>query len=313
MWPFVRPEVQKTFIPPVSYEILKQNVPEPCMIYEIPYTSHELPKRIALPDAIDSNVYHLFLYMLARFYFFDNGGEIIYYYPKKTNNYLCESALAHLPKRFIRETEKLEGFEYIDMPAFGWRVHTIDEKWIYTYARDLYKEIWESTPQQKGKYTFLSRNRYNAPIRRLLNEGELLKPLKELGFSVYCMENLTFVEQIRLVRSSEFITGVHGAALGWTLFCHPRTLVCEVARPNKTRLYEDMGVHCDLRYCKFTSVGDPDLEKYPYCNDWKKGTRPLRERIDVGEDDLWERIDDDLVIDVGAYIAVLRHLIQTDL
>jgi hypothetical protein len=44
---------------------------------------------------METNAYHLFFYMIARFYYHDDlSGDVIYYFPNKRNNYLPEQALA---------------------------------------------------------------------------------------------------------------------------------------------------------------------------------------------------------------------------
>ena len=267
LWPFVREEITKLYITPERYEDILVNKKIKYALHTIFWTSEILPKRIELGDAHECNPYHLFFYMIARFYYFDNGGEIVYYYPNKYNNYLPEKALACLPPRFKRESEKTPGYEYFEMPACKWYPTTIDEPWMYAYVRDLYKEIWESTPQIKGKYTYISRNPREVKGRRIYNEDELIQPLKQNGFSVYTLDHMTFEDQIRLFRSSEIITGMHGAGMTWLIFCVPQTLFLEIAIPGGLSAhkehFEHICISCGLKYYRFTQSIAPDKEKYP--------------------------------------------------
>jgi len=267
LWPFIREEITKLYINPERYEDILVNKKIKYALHTIFWTSETLPKRIELGDAHESNPYHLFFYMIARFYYFDNGGDIVYYYPNKYNNYLPERAFASLPPRFKREKQKTEGYEYFEMPACKWHATVIDEPWMYSYVRDLYKHIWESTPQIKGKYTYISRNPREVKGRRIYNEEELIQPLKEKGFSVYTLEHMTFEDQICLFRSSEIITGMHGAGMTWLIFCCPKTLFLEIAIPGGLSAhkehYEHISVSCDLEYYRYLNTIPCDIEKFP--------------------------------------------------
>jgi len=271
-WPFVRSEVHKQYLTPEQYEeiVVKQKIKY--ALHTIFWSSLTLPKRIELGDAHETNIYHLFFYMLARFYYFDDGtSEIKYYYPNKYNNYISEQAFACLPSRFKREFTKSPEYEYLEMPACCWYATLINESWIYQYVRDLYKHIWESVPQTKGKYTYISRNARQVKGRRILNEDELVEPLKREGFSTYTLEHMSFEDQIRLFRSSEIITGSHGAGLTWLIFCFPQTLFLEIGLPggetNHREHYEHIAASCNLLYYRYPCAEIPEKEKYPDAQD----------------------------------------------
>lgn len=291
LWPYVHPDIPRTFVEPHILEyILKTRMSYGCFHHEIAYTSHTLPKRILLGNACDTNAYHVFFFMIARFYYFDNQkDEIVYYYNNPQTPYLIEQALQHLPKRFRRETEKQEGYEYIEMPGLAWLSDGILEPWIYEYVKELYKEIWSSVKQEKGKYTYISRNKRDISNRCCLNEDELVPLLKEAGFSCYTLNTLTFVDQIKLFRSSEVITGVHGAGLAWLLFCEPGTSVVEIQHPSwgsERGFYVDMGRRCNLHYHLFTNAREPTKEECETYN----GT--------------------DVIVDKNSYINALYYLIR---
>lgn len=291
LWPYVRGDVVRSHLTPENLLVLHLKYPERNFLYEIHFTSLTLPKRIEVGDAVESNAYHLFFYMIARFYFFDNGGEIIYYYPNKKDNYLSQQAFACLPPRFKRELVKSSKYEYIEMPGCFWCKDSIEESWIYSYVRDLYKHIWESVPQVKGKYSYISRNVRECKARRLLNESELIEPLKRAGFSIYTMEHMTFEDQIRLFRSSEVITGLHGAGLSWLIFCHPGTLVLEIKEVGASdsefkRHYQDISMKCGLLYYSFTVAQVPDKQQFP------------------------ESVPGDCLVDPSHFLNILNHLLR---
>lgn len=291
LWPYVSEEITKLYINPQRYEDILINKKIKYALHTIFWTSETLPKRIELGDAHECNPYHLFFYMIARFYYFDNGGDIHYYYPNKYNNYFPEKALACLPPRFKREFEKTPGYEYFEMPACKWYATVIDEPWMYPYIRDLYKHIWDSTTQVKGKYTYISRNPRDVKGRRIFNEDELIEPLKRKGFSSYVLDTLTFEDQIRLFRSSEIITGMHGAGMTWLLFCEPGTLFLEIAIPGGTEKhrehYEHICITCNLPYYRYLRTIPCDITQYPDAK------------------------EDDCLIDPADYTTILDCMIQT--
>jgi capsular polysaccharide biosynthesis protein len=218
-------------------------------------------KRLEMPDCGENNPYHLFFYMLPRLKFIDHGALVEYYYPKFQNTYIGEAALAALPSRFQREIKKQEGIEYIELPPVMCGVDCIIDPWAYQYVRDLYIDHWKDTIQQKKKYTYISRKKTQFQSRMVLNEDEYLKEIRDMGFSIYCMEDLTFLEQIRLFRSSEIITGPHGAALSFSIFCEPGTIVCEIMRdvPNKGH-FSDIARKCGLTFFRYTGITEYEEE-----------------------------------------------------
>lgn len=210
----------------------------------------DLPKCFLLPDAGENNPYHIFFYMVARFYFVDNGEQPIpYYYPKR-DGYLIEQALQHLPPRFHRAIEKKEGIEYIEPPSCLWLPNEIREDWIYRYVKDLYRPLWSSV-QTSGKRIFLTRQ--TAGRRKLLQEKELLQPLKERGFSFYELEWLTFEDQVQLFASASIVIGVHGAGLAWTVFCNEETKLCEIGFEEREH-YKHIACLCKFDYFPYRQV-----------------------------------------------------------
>ena len=66
-----------------------------------------------------------------------------------------------------------------------------------------------------GRY-YISRSR--AAHRRVLNEAEVLGVLEPLGFECIWMEDLSFTEQVRLLRGAECLVSSHGAGLSCMLY-----------------------------------------------------------------------------------------------
>jgi len=244
--------------------------------------ARQMHKLLEMPDCGENNPYHLFFYMLPRLKFIDNGGLVDFHYSDKQNTYIGEAALAALPSRFVRERKKREGMEYMELPPVMCGVDCVFDPWVYDYIRDIYKDCWRDTVQQKKKYTYISRKKTQFQSRMVLNEDEYLKEIRNMGFSIYCMEDLTFVEQIRLFRSSEIITGPHGAAFSFTLFCEPRTIVCEIMRdvPNKGH-FSDIARKCGFTFFRYTGVTEYDEETGNMKIDKDSYLASLREIINL--------------------------------
>jgi hypothetical protein len=81
---------------------------------------------------------------------------------------------------------------------------------------------------------FLSRA--DARVRRLLNEEELLRPLRALGFDVIVPGRLGVAEQIRAISRARIIVGTHGAAFANLVFAHPGAAVIEINSTQKAHM-----------------------------------------------------------------------------
>lgn len=265
MFPYVRPEVEIIDISEYETDVIEEakglsshNV--------LSYTTN-LPKRLMMWNNADTNPYHYFFYMIGKFYTVDNSVDpIIYYYPK-SSSHLAEEGMRLLPSRFQRQTEKEEGYEYVHIPGLMFLADSIGETIVYSYIRSLFKDVYMNTKQESGKYIYISRA--NCKTRNVLNEKQLIPVLKELGISVYRLEDMTFIDTIRLFKSAQFVTGLHGAGFAWCLFCDPKTIVLEIYKnkPLKNHYYH-LCKELDLEYWRFIDViGDPSDEKNPEVSD----------------------------------------------
>lgn len=216
----------------------------------IVYYETDLPKCLELKDAVASNPYHFYFYMVSRFYFFDNYNTTIHYFYGKTEDSFAEEALACLPNRFQRHFQKKDNIEYVQLPGCLWHPDSISEPWIYSYVRDLYKHIWSDTKKEKGKFVYISRK--HAGTRRLEQENEVQLILESLGFKTYYLESMSFEEQIKLFCSAEIIVGVHGAGLAHLIFCEPGTIILEINGNFKDKNhYAHLAYSCELEYLRF--------------------------------------------------------------
>lgn len=214
----------------------------------------DLPKMLELPDPASKNPYHVLFDMIARFYYFDSGcNEILYYFPKK--GYLIETILSALPPRFKRETEKREGYEYLDFPGIAEYNGILQHSWPYEYVKGLLTPLWQNIQQEKDKFVYISRAYPKNKCRGVTNEEEVINTLRPLGFSTYTLEYMSVKDTIHLFRSARIIVASHGAGLAWSLFCHPGTIIVEIYPDNTTKLY----YHClaqnmQLEFYRFKDV-----------------------------------------------------------
>lgn len=100
---------------------------------------------------------------------------------------------------------------------------------------------------QASKYVYVSRLR--AKIRKLKNENELLPILAWHDFSIVYFEELSFLEQVLLMRETKVLVGVHGANMANSLFMQPGCAVVElINQENPNMLYLHMCSNLDLPY-----------------------------------------------------------------
>ena len=113
-----------------------------------------------------------------------------------------------------------------------------------------------------GERVYVSRSRQK--VRRIINEQEVMALLLQTGFSVVFFEEMSFAEQVAVMRRARIVVSNHGANLANTLFMAEGTklleLNCEVD-PNFC--YWSLATNLNLAYyyqlCpKASAAPDPD-------------------------------------------------------
>lgn len=89
----------------------------------------------------------------------------------------------------------------------------------------LYREYF-GAPTSLGRRIYISRSK--APVRKILNEHEILPILLQYGFEIYHCENLSFKEQVRLLSEASILTGPHGAGFVNMMFMQEGAKVLEI-------------------------------------------------------------------------------------
>lgn len=81
-------------------------------------------------------------------------------------------------------------------------------------------------PDHSGKKYYISRSRTSR--RHLINEKGLEDMLVKLGFSVVYLEEYSFTDQIKLMKSASLIVAPHGAGLTNIVYCNTGTVLIEL-------------------------------------------------------------------------------------
>ena len=101
---------------------------------------------------------------------------------------------------------------------------------------------------KKGRRIYVSRQK--ATIRKIVNEVDVVKLVKEFDFEVINFEDYNLDEQISIMHHSEILVSIHGAGLTNMIFCKPNTSVLEISLKNQTmdKCYFNLANAMDLQY-----------------------------------------------------------------
>jgi hypothetical protein len=107
--------------------------------------------------------------------------------------------------------------------------------------------------------------RINANVRKIINEGDLIKALKERNFEIISSEKLSFSEQVELFQSAKTVISPHGAGLTNITFCNPNTTIIEMFSPNYiNQCFWTIASHCNLNYNYYLGEGTVLKEDYTH-------------------------------------------------
>jgi hypothetical protein len=111
---------------------------------------------------------------------------------------------------------------------------------------------------------FISREKAN--FRRVANQVEIEKHLRDLGFQFYILEDMSIKKQAELFANSSIIVGPHGAGFTNLYFSSQKTKVIEFfpqddIRPHYWALSAALGIKYDCRTCETipAQFGQSDL------------------------------------------------------
>ena len=116
---------------------------------------------------------------------------------------------------------------------------------------------------------FLARKPENK--RKLVNREAIEGIAQRHGFEVVYLEDLAFIDQIRLVRSARFVAGPEGSAFFVCFFAQPGTRLCILNHPH-TALMPTVTALLDALGVASTVVTGPfhrEHPDYPYHGDYE--------------------------------------------
>lgn len=109
------------------------------------------------------------------------------------------------------------------------------------------EDITVDIPAGREKRIYLSRNAYTR--RRLTNEDELTDLLISKGFHIAYPENLSFAEQVSLLKGAKFVAGNMGAAFSSLAFSPKGVNVLTLSTPSMPHdFFYDIVCHKEGRY-----------------------------------------------------------------
>ena len=122
-------------------------------------------------------------------------------------------------------------------------------KKILNLLRD---EVNKKIPCKFTSYKYILVSRKNSVVRKLLNENQLFKKLKNIGFKLVEFEKYSFDDQFSIASNCKIMLGYHGAGLTNLLFMKPGSKLIEIM--NKFYDHPHMEIFSnsqDLEYKKF--------------------------------------------------------------
>jgi len=132
-------------------------------------------------------------------------------------------------------------------------------RWICDYLRDKFLPKKAELPVGTTSLVYISRA--NAPVRKVLNEKEILKIATRYGFTSYTLEKMTYLEQVALFNQAKVILTPHGAGLSGLAYCEPGTQVLEFFHPQYVNgCFYALANTMDLSYSYFEGEGKAPKE-----------------------------------------------------
>jgi len=151
-------------------------------------------------------------------------------------------------------------------------------RWLKSFLRNTFLVTQESANRPERIYI----SRSKASVRRIANEEAFVEILKQQGFVVVTLEDLSVHEQADLFHQAKIVIGPHGSGFANLIFSNPETCVIEIDHGlagEQRSFYKRMA---EIMECKYFGY-------YPDC---------------VEE----ELLDEDITINIEAFINFFRNI-----
>ena len=139
--------------------------------------------------------------------------------------------------RFQIEEAIIPSMDHFSKVIAPWKIRTL-------------RAVRDSLSRPEGgraRRLYISRKR--AAVRRVMNEPELERILRDAGFTAVELESCSWPEQVAMFADAEVILAPHGAALANTVFCQPGALLVEIStRAGYRDYYLRLAASSGVRY-----------------------------------------------------------------
>ena len=162
----------------------------------------------------------------------------------------------------IKDNQLLDGGKYKNIKAF--QLIVVDHpvvfrnnptssllnipEWIIKWHKKKYLNKKNRSLLKFKKIYITRKSKKDFDNRKILNEKEVKKFLVNKGFKIFCLEELTFFQQISLFYNAKIIIGLHGAGLTNVIFCKPNTKIFEIQTKSAGNANKNLSIKCKLKY-----------------------------------------------------------------
>lgn len=139
---------------------------------------------------------------------------------------------------------------------------------LILHLSDFLSNHFTSTVTSKNSPELLYISRSKAKRRKIANENECTALLKQLGFEIVCLEDLTLRQQANLCRNAKVLVANHGAGLTNMLFMRARTKVVELRKEgdNSNNCFYALASALGIDYF-YLICGAPKPSENPHTSD----------------------------------------------
>ena len=126
-------------------------------------------------------------------------------------------------------------------------------RWVCDFLRSRFLPL-ASPSMRSDRRLYISRAK--AKTRHVLNEQELMRALETRGFERVLLEDLPFLDQVRLLNEASIIVSPHSTGLTNLAFCRPGISVIEIFSPRYvTMFFWSIAAQLDLDYGYVIGLG----------------------------------------------------------
>lgn len=191
-------------------------------------TAEKISKSLWITDNWSRNYYHWLtdamprLYVATRHY---ADAEVVLPSIFETIGYTHQSLEPfNLKEIRILKEKQCARVDKLLIPTYVAHTGNYNDEIIRKVGR-LYREYFGASTSL-GRRIYISRSK--APVRKILNESEILPVLSRYGFEIFHCENLSFKQQVKLLSEASILTGPHGAGFVNMMFMAEGATVLEI-------------------------------------------------------------------------------------